>query len=85
MVAAAMKSGARLIAGGPKPPDGLADGVTFVRPTVLQTSSTWSMQIAQEEVFGPVLSDLARTTDDGRRRADRERQPIRVVRGGVVD
>jgi aldehyde dehydrogenase (NAD+) len=46
--------GARLVAGGAEPPEGLAEGF-FVRPTVF-SDVTPEMTIAQEEIFGPVLA-----------------------------
>lgn len=45
--------GARLVAGGPTPPDGLDRGY-FVRPTVF-SGVTPEMSIVREEIFGPVL------------------------------
>ena len=45
--------GAKLIAGGPTPPDGLDRGY-FVRPTVF-SQTTPDMAIVKEEIFGPVL------------------------------
>jgi len=45
--------GARLLAGGPTPPDGLDRGY-FVRPTVF-SGVTPEMSIVREEIFGPVL------------------------------
>ncbi|WP_345701576.1 aldehyde dehydrogenase family protein [Kitasatospora terrestris] len=53
----ALDQGARLVAGGPERPDGLERG-HYVRPTVL-ADVTADMTVAQEEVFGPVLSILA--------------------------
>ena len=47
------KEGARLVAGGAEPPEGLDRGY-FVRPTVF-SDVTSDMTIAQEEIFGPVL------------------------------
>jgi acyl-CoA reductase-like NAD-dependent aldehyde dehydrogenase len=47
------QEGARLVAGGAEPPDGLERGY-FVRPTVF-SDVTSDMTIAQEEIFGPVL------------------------------
>jgi aldehyde dehydrogenase (NAD+) len=47
------EEGARLVAGGAEPPDGLERGY-FVRPTVF-SDVTSDMTIAQEEIFGPVL------------------------------
>ncbi|GLU35205.1 aldehyde dehydrogenase family protein [Trinickia caryophylli] len=52
-----MEEGARLIAGGPGRPDGIATG-WFVRPTVFSDVSN-DMTIAREEIFGPVLSIIA--------------------------
>jgi aldehyde dehydrogenase (NAD+) len=47
------QEGARLVAGGAEPPEGLERGY-FVRPTVF-SDVTSDMAIAQEEIFGPVL------------------------------
>ncbi|WP_321794966.1 aldehyde dehydrogenase family protein [Caballeronia sp. J97] len=49
-----IQEGARLIHGGPGRPDGLGKGY-FIRPTVF-ADVTPDMTIAQEEIFGPVLS-----------------------------
>jgi acyl-CoA reductase-like NAD-dependent aldehyde dehydrogenase len=46
--------GAKLLTGGSEPPDGLERGY-FVRPTVFSQVAP-EMTIAQEEIFGPVLS-----------------------------
>jgi acyl-CoA reductase-like NAD-dependent aldehyde dehydrogenase len=46
--------GAKLVTGGAAPPEGLDKGY-FVRPTVF-SGVTSEMTIAQEEIFGPVLS-----------------------------
>nr|WP_218680255.1 aldehyde dehydrogenase family protein [Rhodococcus qingshengii] len=51
------KEGARLIAGGPTPPAHLDEGY-FVRPTIF-SGVTAEMSIAQDEIFGPVLTVLA--------------------------
>ncbi|MCI3950326.1 MAG: aldehyde dehydrogenase [Acidimicrobiales bacterium] len=48
--------GARLVTGGAEAPEGLDKGY-FVRPTVFSDVRT-DMTIAQEEIFGPVLSIL---------------------------
>ena len=48
--------GARLVAGGPGRPEGFNKGF-YVRPTVF-ADVTNDMTIAQEEIFGPVLSIL---------------------------
>lgn len=47
-----IKEGATLLAGGPDKPRGLEQG-NFLRPTVLADVDN-SMQVAQEEIFGPV-------------------------------
>jgi len=54
--------GARLVTGGVEPPDGLDTGY-FVRPTVF-ADVTPDMVIAQEEIFGPVLSIMPYDTVD---------------------
>ncbi len=47
--------GAELLAGGVEPPEGVPAGGYYVRPTVFGRVKN-SMTIAQEEIFGPVLS-----------------------------
>jgi aldehyde dehydrogenase (NAD+) len=47
--------GAELVAGGAEAPDGAPKGGYYVRPTVFGKVKN-SMAIAQEEIFGPVLS-----------------------------
>lgn len=54
MIDVGIKEGARLVAGGPGLPEGMNRGY-FVRPTVF-ADVTNGMRIAQEEIFGPVLS-----------------------------
>jgi acyl-CoA reductase-like NAD-dependent aldehyde dehydrogenase len=54
--------GAKVVAGGPGAPEGLAQGY-FVRPTVFSEVSP-EMTIAQEEIFGPVLSILPYDDED---------------------
>jgi aldehyde dehydrogenase (NAD+) len=54
MIEAGIREGATLVAGGPGRPAGITRGF-FVRPTVFGDVSP-SMSIAQEEIFGPVLS-----------------------------
>ena len=49
-----VEEGARLVTGGEEPPDGCERGY-FVRPTVFSDVSN-DMTIAQEEIFGPVLT-----------------------------
>jgi aldehyde dehydrogenase (NAD+) len=57
-----INEGAKLVTGGAEPPDGLDKGY-FVRPTVF-SEVTPKMTIAQEEIFGPVLSILPYDTED---------------------
>lgn len=54
--------GARLVAGGPGLPEGVNKGF-FVRPTVF-ADVTPDMTIAQEEIFGPVLSIMRFETEE---------------------
>ena len=54
--------GARLVTGGVEAPDGLDTGY-YVRPTVFADVRS-DMTIAQEEIFGPVLSILPYDDDD---------------------
>jgi aldehyde dehydrogenase (NAD+) len=49
-----IEEGARLVTGGPDAPSGLQKGY-YIRPTVFADVDN-SMTIAQEEIFGPVLS-----------------------------
>jgi len=49
------QEGAELVAGGAEPPEGVPAGGYYVRPTVFGRVKN-SMTIAQEEIFGPVLS-----------------------------
>jgi aldehyde dehydrogenase (NAD+) len=58
----AMKEGARLVVGGPKPPPEQPVG-WFVQPTVFADVHN-DMRIAQEEIFGPVLSVIPYAGDD---------------------
>ena len=57
-----IEEGAELIAGGLGVPEGCGNGF-FVRPTVFGRV-TESMTIAQEEIFGPVLSIMTYKTED---------------------
>ena len=54
--------GAQLLVGGPDQPEGFDKGF-YVKPTVF-AGVTPEMTIAQEEIFGPVLSILSYTDDD---------------------
>ena len=51
-----IEEGAELIAGGPGKPEGLETGY-FVKPTIFAGVNN-QMTIAQEEIFGPVLTLL---------------------------
>ncbi len=57
-----MEEGAELLAGGPDAPEGLAKGY-YVKPTVFGKVNPNST-IAQEEIFGPVLSIIAYKDED---------------------
>ena len=50
-----VQEGAELVAGGAEAPEGVPAGGYYVRPTVFGKVKN-SMTIAQEEIFGPVLS-----------------------------
>ena len=54
--------GAKLVAGGTEPPEGLDQGY-FVAPTVF-SEVTPEMTIAQEEIFGPVLAIMPYDDED---------------------
>ncbi|MFV0408873.1 MAG: aldehyde dehydrogenase family protein [Paracoccus sp. (in: a-proteobacteria)] len=54
LIETGIREGARLVAGGPGLPDGFNRGY-FVRPTVFADVNN-DMTIAQQEIFGPVLS-----------------------------
>lgn len=60
-IATGLEEGARLVCGGGRP-EGLDSGY-FVQPTVFADVDN-SMTIAQEEIFGPVLSIIAYDTED---------------------
>jgi len=62
LINTAVTEGARVVAGGPDAPAGMGVGY-FVRPTVLADVAPDST-IAQQEVFGPVLSLLSYKDDD---------------------
>jgi betaine-aldehyde dehydrogenase len=61
-IAKGIDEGAKLVTGGAEPPEGLDKGY-FVRPTVFSDVTT-DMTIAQEEIFGPVLSILPYDTEE---------------------
>jgi acyl-CoA reductase-like NAD-dependent aldehyde dehydrogenase len=56
-----IEEGARLVTGGPGKPAGLEDGY-YVKPTVFADVNN-KMTIAQEEIFGPVLSIIPYTSE----------------------
>jgi aldehyde dehydrogenase (NAD+) len=62
LIASGVSQGATLIAGGLGQPAGFSRGY-YVRPTVF-ADVTPNMRIAQEEIFGPVLSMIFYDTDD---------------------
>jgi acyl-CoA reductase-like NAD-dependent aldehyde dehydrogenase len=55
--------GAKLVTGGPERPEGVDANGYFVRPTVFSEVRN-DMTIAQEEIFGPVLSILPYDSED---------------------
>ena len=57
MIGVGMAEGARVICGGPGRPEGLSRGY-YCRPTLFSAVQP-QMQIAQEEIFGPVLVIIA--------------------------
>jgi acyl-CoA reductase-like NAD-dependent aldehyde dehydrogenase len=57
-----IEEGADLITGGADAPEGLESGF-FVKPTVFSNVTT-DMTIAQEEIFGPVLSIMPYDTEE---------------------
>jgi aldehyde dehydrogenase (NAD+) len=71
--------GAKLIAGGPEAPDDQPKGY-FVKPTVFSEVGQ-DMTIAQEEIFGPVLSIIPYDTED--EAAEIANKTIYGLAGGV--
>lgn len=57
-----IQSGAELLIGGPGKPEGLSTG-NYVKPTVF-ANVTADMEIAREEIFGPVLSIMTYRTEE---------------------
>jgi acyl-CoA reductase-like NAD-dependent aldehyde dehydrogenase len=57
-----IEEGARLVTGGPQIPQGLEKG-NYVTPTLFADVDN-SMQISQEEIFGPVLAVIAYDNED---------------------
>ena len=62
LIRSGVTQGAKLVAGGPDKPEGIAEGY-YVRPTVFSDVAP-DMTIAQEEIFGPVLSIIPYHSDD---------------------
>ena len=62
MISIGMDEGAKLVVGGTGRPDGLDTGF-YVRPTIFSDVDT-KMQIAQQEIFGPVMSIISYDTLD---------------------
>jgi aldehyde dehydrogenase (NAD+) len=62
LIQSGIDEGATLVAGGLNRPEGLEKGY-FVRPTVFADVNN-NMKIAQEEIFGPVLSILPFETEE---------------------
>jgi acyl-CoA reductase-like NAD-dependent aldehyde dehydrogenase len=58
-----LEDGAELVTGGVEPPEGVAAGGYFVRPTVFGKVDPRST-IGQEEIFGPVLSIITYKDED---------------------
>ncbi|MFH1807080.1 MAG: aldehyde dehydrogenase family protein [Pseudomonadota bacterium] len=63
MIAAGQAEGAQLLAGGMRPDDAACQDGYFLRPTVLGQVRN-DMQIAREEIFGPVVSVIAFDDED---------------------
>ena len=62
LIAKGVEEGAELVTGGTDRPEGMESGY-YVRPTVFGGVSN-DMTIAQEEIFGPVLSILPYETEE---------------------
>jgi aldehyde dehydrogenase (NAD+) len=62
LIGAGIDEGAKLVTGGPGKPEGLETGY-FVKPTVFSEVRR-DMRIAQQEIFGPVLSILPYDTEE---------------------
>ncbi|MDE3064361.1 MAG: aldehyde dehydrogenase family protein [Acidobacteriota bacterium] len=59
---AGIEEGARIVCGGPTPPEGLEQGY-YVQPTIFSDVRN-DMRIAREEIFGPVLSIIPYDTEE---------------------
>src|SRR5260370_32282474 len=73
-----IEEGAKLVAGGVEPPDGVQKGY-FVRATGFSDVQS-TMTIAQEEIFGPVLPIIPHPTADAALRIANDRMS-RMARG----
>ena len=62
LIQAGIDEGATLVTGGPGRPEGLETGY-YVKPTLF-ANVTNDMQIAREEIFGPVLVMIGYEDDD---------------------
>lgn len=62
LIRSGIDEGAKLVTGGPGRPDSLSAGF-YVRPTVF-SHVTNDMQIARQEIFGPVLSMIGYADED---------------------
>jgi len=62
LIRSGMAEGAKLVVGGPDAPEGLEQGF-FVQPTVFSEVRN-DMTIAQQEIFGPVLSIIPYDSED---------------------
>lgn len=62
LIEKALEEGATLVAGGPGRPEGVRSGY-YVRPTVFANVSN-EMTIAQEEIFGPVITLIGYEDED---------------------
>ncbi len=62
LIRSGITEGAQLVTGGPGKPEGLEEGY-YVRPTVFRNVNN-NMEIAKEEIFGPVLSIIGYDTEE---------------------
>jgi len=62
LIESGLREGATLVTGGTGKPEGLEQGY-YVKPTVFRGVNN-SMEIAKEEIFGPVLSIIGYDTEE---------------------
>ena len=62
LIESGIREGAKLVTGGPGKPEGLEQGY-YVKPTVFRDVKN-NMEIAREEIFGPVLSIIGYDTEE---------------------